>query len=1073
MPVVNNLKLSGTGQRRFPNLDVILRGTFVIDGTDNTLIAKNEFNRKIEVRNNITFNNGSFIAGTGEKAIFEISGSLLQNLGGTGSFTGSNAFNHFVMNNGYGLILNRPIDIDQTLTFQNGVISNNETNRLLLTNTSNSVVIGAGTGKFVDGVVAKRISKFDEFNFPIGNTGRYGNAKIYNVQQTNGVETYYAQYFNENPLNGSMNPELFASPLQYVSHNEYWRINGPTGSSAYVQLRWDASSGASDVPSERDDMRIAEWITANTQWEQAHTNNTASGTQSSGTITTATTLKTLNSNHYFTLATKTVTENIWQGDVSTDWNTAENWTLNRVPSSTTNATIPTTPIGGRFPIVGTSATSLNLSINTSATLTVQPGANFTAFGTVNNNGQIILKSPTNNGASASFIDNGNITGSGTFVIERYMTANAYHYVSSPIQNGGNATSALFTRSNPSGNYNYNFYKYDETYDLDGNPATAPSGAYSQGNLSYAWQYAHNGPYGANENMTPKKGYAFYTDIDQMITFQGIPNTGTMNVTGLSYTNNDPLPYQTDGNGVPQLYDGWHFLGNPYPSSIDWDLIKTNLTNIDEGIYVWDGTQYANYVNGISSGSGNLNNIISPMQGFFVRANGPNAGFFLNNFHRTHDNSQYYKSGNNQKAQKERLLAISIEANNYNSKTNIYFENQATNNYDGKLDAIAMFSYYNEVPDLYTIGSNGIKYSTNCLPTNTINNVSVPLGLKLLTSGNYTLNFNLTTGFDTIQVILQDKQLNKFIDLKTNNNYTFSHNGTDITNRFVVHFIKNNPPQVNQQLSQVNTLEDKVFTYQIPLNTFIDNDFNDTIIYNVTTLQGELPKWLSFDENTNTLTGTPSNDDLGENEILIQATDKFGATAQTTFTLNVINVNDVPLVANSLPNIEMRAYEQLVFTVPDNTFKDVDPNDQLTLSISVKNHSSIPSFISFNAQNNTFTFTPTNADAGKYQIIVRATDLTGEFIETDFTLSVTEALSIEESNIEVKIKPNPSDGIFNISTPYSHYDYEIVDASGKVILKDNSNTRSTKIDITDSPSATYIIRIRFEDNSVVTKQLIKK
>jgi hypothetical protein len=374
-----------------------------------------------------------------------------------------------------------------------------------------------------------------------------------------------------------------------------------------------------------------------------------------------------------------------------------------------------------------------------------------------------------------------------------MIAGTYHYVSSPIQLGGNATSALFTRSNPSGNYNYNFYKYAEAFDLDNNPTTAPVGAYSQGNLSLAWQYAHNGPSGANVNLNPKQGYAFYTDMNQMIVFQGKPNTGTMNVTGLSYTNNDPLPFQVDGNGVPQLYDGWHLVGNPYPSSIDWDLIKNNLTNLDEGIYVWDGTQYANYVNGISSGRGNLNNIIPPMQAFFVRANSNNAGFLLNNSHRTHDNTQYYKSENYNKSQKDRLLNVSIQANNYNSKTNIYFDKQATGNYDNKLDAIAMFSYYNQVPDLYTIGSNGIKYSTNCLPESRINNISVPLGLKLLTAGNYTFNFEFTNGFDTIQILLQDKQLNKFIDLKSNNSYSFNHNGTDIANRFVIHFVKNNAP----------------------------------------------------------------------------------------------------------------------------------------------------------------------------------------------------------------------------------------------------------------------------------------
>jgi hypothetical protein len=98
---------------------------------------------------------------------------------------------------------------------------------------------------------------------------------------------------------------------------------------------------------------------------------------------------------------------------------------------------------------------------------------------------------------------------------------------------------------------------------------------------------------------------------------------------------------------------------------------------------------------------------------------------------------------------------------------------------------------------------------------------------------------------------------------------------------------------------------------------------------------------------------------------------------------------------------MSAFEQLFFTIPDNTFKDIDQNDKINLSFSVKNYTSIPAFISFNSQNNTFTFEPTNADAGKYTIIVRATDLSGEYVETTFSLAVTEALSITKATLKLK------------------------------------------------------------------------
>lgn len=1067
LPIVNNLKFSGTGQRRLPNLDLVLNGKLIIDGADNSLQVINEFSRTIYAKDDLIKNNGIFVAGTGPNAVVVINGTKVQKILGNGTFTGNSAFYHFKMNNLYGLILNKPIDISQTLTFQRGIIFGDAQNYVKFTNATSSIIFGDDKDNYIDAATLKLLYPGQSFTYPVGNAGRYAPTEIYSI--TSPVEDYWTvQYYNDNPLNAGMNPANFDSPLQYVSENEYWRINGPANGTAYIRLRWDALSGASEDENERQDMRIAFWNSSVSKWQVAHTSSTASGTQLWGTITTEPTYHNCNNNKYFTLSTTKITINTWTGLVSQDWNNPGNWSLNKVPTSTTIAQIPSNPTGNRFPIVYSTASVQSLIVQNNGKLTINPGAFFTAYGTINNNGTIELKSPNNSNASASLIDNG-ITGTGIFKIERYITANSFHYVSSPIQAGGNATSALFTRSHPTGYYNYNFYKYNEAYDLDGNPSTAPGGTYNQQNLALAWEYAHNGPTGPDENLIPKKGYAFWTDENQMITFIGTPNTGPMNITGLSYTNNDPLPYQTNEDGVPQLYDGWHLVGNPYPSAIDWDLIKNNLTNIDEGIYVWDGNQYANYVNGISSGSGNLNNIIPPMQGFFVRANASNAGFALNNSHRVHNNSEYFK--NSSKKPKDLLLTIAINANGFTSKTNIYFEQNATSNYDSRFDAIAMLSYYDYVPDLFTIGSNGIKYSTNGLNTEALKNSSIPLGLKLQTTGQYTLDFNLTSGFDSIQVLLEDKYTNSFVNLKQTNCYTFNHNGLPVTDRFVIHFIKNTAPQVNAHLPIIHIYEDSQFSFTLPQNLFIDNDINDSLVYSVEFSQNA--EWLEYHNNL-TLTGIPTNENVGINEVFLTATDRYGAKATTSLTINVINVNDAPIVIGTIPDVEVKAYDELLMPLNiSQIFKDVDANDQLKISIFVKNHENLPDFITYNADNSTIILNPTNADVGIYTIIVRATDLGGEFAETSFTCKVIEALYTPESDVKVSVWPNPTESYVTISTPYKNYIYEISDASGKVLLKNKSTTRKQKVDLSNFAPGQYMIRLKFEDNSVVTKQIIKK
>jgi hypothetical protein len=63
-------------------------------------------------------------------------------------------------------------------------------------------------------------------------------------------------------------------------------------------------------------------------------------------------------------------------------------------------------------------------------------------------------------------------------------------------------------------------------------------------------------------------------------------------------------------------NGWTLLGNPYATSIDFDLItKANLTNV---AYVYDNTN-SNWVSSSPiSGIGDFNGLISPFQGFFVQ-----------------------------------------------------------------------------------------------------------------------------------------------------------------------------------------------------------------------------------------------------------------------------------------------------------------------------------------------------------------------------------------------------------------------------------------------------------------------
>ncbi len=111
---------------------------------------------------------------------------------------------------------------------------------------------------------------------------------------------------------------------------------------------------------------------------------------------------------------------------------------------------------------------------------------------------------------------------------------------------------------------------------------------------------------------------------------------------------------------------------------------------------------------------------------------------------------------------------------------------------------------------------------------------------------------------------------------------------------------NNAPVVVNSIADRNTAEDLPLSFQVAATTFFDADARDTLAYAATRADGSiLPGWLNFDAATRTLSGTPSNDEVGTLGIRIVATDPRGLAAADVFDLTVTNVNDAPMLASAL------------------------------------------------------------------------------------------------------------------------------------------------------------------------------
>jgi hypothetical protein len=85
-------------------------------------------------------------------------------------------------------------------------------------------------------------------------------------------------------------------------------------------------------------------------------------------------------------------------------------------------------------------------------------------------------------------------------------------------------------------------------------------------------------------------------------------------------------------------------------------------------------------------------------------------------------------------------------------------------------------------------------------------------------------------------------------------------------------------------------------------------------------------------SSGTISGTPTNANVGAHTIVVTATDGSSAAVSDTFILTVTNVNDAPTVANAIADVSTA--EDASYSVSiSNVFSDVDSGDSCSYSMS--------------------------------------------------------------------------------------------------------------------------------------------
>lgn len=159
----------------------------------------------------------------------------------------------------------------------------------------------------------------------------------------------------------------------------------------------------------------------------------------------------------------------------------------------------------------------------------------------------------------------------------------------------------------------------------------------------------------------------------------------------------------------------------------------------------------------------------------------------------------------------------------------------------------------------------------------------------------------------------------------------------------------------------------------------DPGYSDTLIWS---LEGDI-SWLGLDNETGTLSGTPSNANVGTHWFNITVTDGDGGSDRRMFTLRVDNINDAPTIITTPPHMVVK--EQRYST----TFQavDIDGDVALTWNLSVG-----PDWLSINATTGELSGTPSGGEVGTHSLNVSVTDTHGSSDWLAFTLTVISANS---------------------------------------------------------------------------------
>jgi hypothetical protein len=495
---------------------------------------------------------------------------------------------------------------------------------------------------------------------------------------------------------------------------------------------------------------------------------------------------------------------------STSWTTGSNWVGGIAPDGLKLESV-VIPSSTNYPVLTTHIEVGELTVDATASITVNAGATLDVYYDLTNNGTITLE---NKGALLSR-ESILVKGTGDFVVKRdspnYTNRYFYSYWSTPIDESRSTIATLFPDV---GGYDY-YWNASAT--------------------SAAWNNDHT-------DMEVGRGYALRANHFNVetATFTGTVNNG--DITETVYYTVDPSTSES----------GYNIIGNPYPSAIDWETFQSDNSDEIEGtVYYWRQTEApigdnlaSDYIEYNSTGSnplGTADGNISTAQGFAVQAKSGGSGTvtFKNKHRVVANNDQFFRpngstsaftpeSTSSSNSQTDGRISLRLSGGGFYTTQLLGFIPQGTEGYDDGYDG-HFINEGNTIEFYSHIGATTEKLSIQALPELTTTNVQVSLGYEVRVNTAYTIAIDAEFLDSNFDIILEDRTLNIFTDLRQVN-YTFPAVAVEENSRFYLHL--NQRTLYIEDLQQDETNIYAYFTDDMLTIKTTHTDLETVTIYNM-------------------------------------------------------------------------------------------------------------------------------------------------------------------------------------------------------------------------------------------------